>query len=360
MSADIGGRVAASLPLGPTQREIAAEIGMSPDAFSRALRGERGFAAVELARLADYLGQDLHFLITGQPDPARVIAAARHVFDHDTRSHKLPAVAKDVPHLEGVVLAYEQVQGDFRPSDVPVSIEAARVALGPDFVRTFADRLDGIDIDVVRLKEIDGAYSFRVGDRAVIALKATGNWFWENWSMAHELGHLVYQSQALSMGLPADQGSSEIAANAFAAELLLPEDFMRSITWSDLAAPQLATHVWNLGVSTDALVKRLNGLALPVSPEAASWASQPTQRLLRRHWRATEEGDPITSRMDAATARRFPLALQDAHLARIASGLVRKDTLAWMLGVDLGSLEVDEPTDESLISADTLARTLGL
>lgn len=360
MSAEIGQRVSDLLPQGRTQREIASDVGMTPDAFSRALSGQRGFAAIELARIADLLDADLHFLISGEPDPNRVLAAARHTFDHETRRHQLPGVEDDVPHLDVVLLAYEQVQGTLPASAVPETLDATRAALGESFVRPFADRLELLGIDVVRLTELTSAYSFFVGGRAVIALKATGNWFWENWSLAHELGHLVQYAAAVRAGEEPDRYSNEPEANAFAAELLLPVALVTSVDWTRVSEQELAAMVWDLGVSTDALSKRLSSLHLPSSPYLASWAAQPTQRLLRRFWTPTEEGDPITRRMDTAATRRFPLALQDAHLAQIARGSVRKDTLAWMLGVDADALELDEPISESMLSSDELSAVLGL
>ncbi|HYU86850.1 MAG TPA: DNA-binding protein, partial [Kribbellaceae bacterium] len=64
-----------------------------------------------------------------------------------------------------------------------------REALGLDFVRPLADRLQRVlDVDVVRVADLSTAYSFTIGGRSVIAVPATGNWFFENWSMAHELG----------------------------------------------------------------------------------------------------------------------------------------------------------------------------
>ncbi|WP_062078807.1 ImmA/IrrE family metallo-endopeptidase [Demequina globuliformis] len=360
MSVEIGERVAGLLPPTHTQREVALQIGMTPDAFSRALNGKRGFAAIELAKLADLLDADLHFLITGEANPRRVLAAARHTFDHSTKEHRLPAVEEDVPHLETIVLAYEQVHGDCPASDVPASLSAARAALGEEFVRTFADRLDGLGVDVVRLKELSAAYSMFIGDRAVIALGATGSWFWENWSLAHELGHLSYQAASMNSGGPADQHCTEPEANAFAAELLLPESVMRTVDWASITERELAEFVWDRGVSTAALGRRLSALRLAAAGHVSVWAGQPTQRLLRRHLPVPTDEDQITRRMDAASTRRFPLALQDAHLGRIAAGSVRKDTLAWMLGVDPLTLEVDEPQPSVGLSADELSEVLGL
>jgi transcriptional regulator with XRE-family HTH domain len=58
-------------------RDVAERIGMTPDAFSRALNSKRRFASIELARFAEETGADLHWLITGQPDPKRLSVAAR-------------------------------------------------------------------------------------------------------------------------------------------------------------------------------------------------------------------------------------------------------------------------------------------
>ena len=49
----------------PKHRDVAESIGMTADAFSRALNGKRQFSSIELARLADRIDADLHWLITG-------------------------------------------------------------------------------------------------------------------------------------------------------------------------------------------------------------------------------------------------------------------------------------------------------
>lgn len=333
---------------------------MTPDAFSRALRGERGFSAIELATLADKLGADLHFLITGEPDPNLVRVSARHSYDFATGQHHIPGAGADTPYLEDIVLAYEQVQGDLPASRLPANIDEARAGLGADFVPSFADRLGVFGVDVVRLAELTTSYSFFVGDRAVIALQGTPNWFRENWALAHELHHLIYKAAALRSGARIEYTSSEPEANGFAGELLMPAEWMRTIDWVRITDYSLAQYVWGLGVSTDALVKRLTAIGVPFGSHVAAWTQHSTQRLLRRHWSSTVPGDPITDRMNAAATRRFPVPLQEAHLARIAAGSVRKDTLAWMLGVKPDVLDVDEPTAPVALSTDELTAALGL
>jgi len=64
-------------------------------------------------------------------------------------------------------------------------------------------------------------------------------------------------------------------------------------------------------------------------------------------------------RVDAAAQPRFPLSVQEAHLALVASGAIGTATLAWMLGIDAAALEVDSPEIPE-VNADDLATALGL
>lgn len=342
------------------QQDVAQQVGMTPDAFSRALRGQRNFSSLELARLAERLDTDLYRLITGEPDPHRLFVAARHDFDHDTSARTVPGRASDEQTLGDIALAYRQAYPT--PSALralPVGVEAVRAALGPDFVRPFADRLeDALGIDVVRVQELSTAYSFTVGGRRVIAVPATGSWFRENWAMAHELGHLVlgHHDEDAGLGVPS---THEAAANAFAADLLLPAAIVTDIASKATSDADLADRIWGWGVSVDALASRLDHLTGTVPRLVGKWVGHPTQRLLRRHWRSDSGIDHITARMDAASQRRFPIALQETHLTRIASGDIGKGTLAWMLGIVPDMLDVDVP-DQSEIEASELADALGL
>lgn len=360
MDTGIGSRVAKLLPPDRTHRDIAAQIGMTPDALSRSLNGQRGFAAIELARLADLLHVEVHYLITGEPDPRGIRVAARHDFDPESGRRDVPGAADDEQTIKDVALAYQQVEpAGLSASEVAGSADGALARLGADFVRPFLSRLEACGIDVVRLSGISTSYCFTISRRAVIIVPATGNWFWENWGLAHELGHLALGH--VDPGLPVtNRHRHEAAANTFAAELLLPAAVLRSLDWLDVSPGQLAGRVWEFGVSTQALAKRLASLQITTSPVVREWATQPTQRLLRRHWTPDEPGDPITERMDAASTRHFPLALQEAHLTLIADGELPKTTLAWMLDVEADNLEVDEPAAMPAPSSTALAAALGL
>lgn len=335
--------------------DVAAATGMTPDALSRSLSGERRFSVIELAEVADFLGADIHWLITGQEDPRRLLVAARHDFDHETGHRDVPGRESDERVLQDIALAYRQANPPPMGHQLPGSVGEVIEALGEGFVRPFADRLEErLAVDVVRVGDLSTAYSFTVAGRLVIAVGATGNWFWENWCMAHELGHL-----ALGHVTRPITDNDEAAANQFAAQLLLPADALAAVKWDRVSDRDLAQAVWDRGVSVDALARRHNTLSGQVPEVVARWADYPTQRLLRRHLPVPSGVDLITERMTAASERRFPLHLREAHLDGIASGALGKGTLAWMLGVDADALEVDAP-EVPEVGATELTVALGL
>ncbi|MDO5663257.1 MAG: XRE family transcriptional regulator [Brachybacterium sp.] len=355
----IGRRVCTAMhDAGMQQKELAQRVGMTPDALSRALRDQRGFAAVELAAIAEVLNADVHELITGTPDPHRLVLSARHAFDHGTGARSVVGLDGDRALLADVRLAYAQVEQVRANPDLPADVEEVRRLLHPDFVRPFVDRLAMIEVDVIRIDGLSTAYSFLVEGRPVILLSESGNWFHENWSLAHELGHLALGHDGVVPGSPLAE-AKEREANAFAADLLLPAPLLQRIDWGNIRPAEAAELIWTWGISTDALARRLKALGLVPSPEVAEVLTWSTQKLLRRHWTGARIGDPISRRMRDAGERRFPTWLQEAHLEQIAQGAVGKGTLAWMLGVPETSLEVDEPAVAEELSDDALAELIG-
>mgnify|MGYP002347387338 CR=1 FL=1 len=391
---DIGDRVREAINRALPDRSdasIAAEIGMTPDAFSRSMRGGRAFSTLEIARLGDLLSEDVHWLITGAPDPYRVVFAARHDWDPETMARHVPGRDDDSKTLEAIHLAYTQAQvwldatqavepgegsptGPVEPPALPPDPREVRALLGNDFVTTFADRVEDVfGVEVVRIPGLSTDYSFTLGKRRVIVLTAQSNWFRANSSLAHELAHLALGHHDVTTPESAD----EDAANQFGNELLLPEADMRAIDWQTITEEQLAHKIWEWGVSTKAIRYRLVGLRLPVAP--AIWASldEPTQRVLRRHPNATSTpvtvppganllavtfaaADPISTRLSRAAERRIPAALIKHHLDGIAEGKINKATLGWLLNTPVEELEVDEPAPPAENSADELIAAFGL
>lgn len=96
---------------GVSQKSLAERVGMTPDALSRAINGQRGFAAIELAGIAAALETDVHYLITGEQDPYRMVLSARHTYNASTHQRSVGGIEDDTRVLEGVRLAYVQALG---------------------------------------------------------------------------------------------------------------------------------------------------------------------------------------------------------------------------------------------------------
>ncbi|MCB4209017.1 ImmA/IrrE family metallo-endopeptidase [Arthrobacter sp. UM1] len=345
-----------------TQADIAASIEMKPDAFSRALNGSRGFGALELADLARELDADLHQLITGEPDPSRLLVSARHSYDHATGKRAVASLEQDRTVLESIRLVYKQADPVPPSPRLPGSGEEMRTALGPGFPRELGVQAESMGVDVLRLEEIGTAWSGSLLGRNLIVVPSSTNWFRQNWDLAHELGHLALGHPGTGLG-EQPVAALESRANAFAADLLLPEDAVRAFAEDNPGPGDLASFLWTSGVSAAALSTRLNALRIGLPAETRNLLDgAKTQAILRAHGgfaHGPGELDPITARMEAANLRRFPAWLVNTHTERVAAGSLAKGSLAWMLGTPPEDLELDEPDREARLSVQELEDLLG-
>jgi len=146
-------------------------------------------------------------------------------------------------------------------------------------------RARGIDLVFEPLKsdedDVSGFY-FREGDRRVIGVNSAHATVRQRFTIAHELGHAVLHD---AEGLHLDQAfrlrdsrssmavdRDEIAANSFAAELLMPEDEVLDLV---TASPvdlnneaELAALARQFGVSSQAFTYRLANLGVQIDGAA--------------------------------------------------------------------------------------------
>lgn len=345
----VGERVRSRLPAGLSQRSLAASVEMTPDALSRALNGQRGFSSIELAKLAEALGVDLHWLITGNEDPLRVDIAARHAWDPMRARRVNPGREDDNEVLQKVIAVYRETYPDGSPTAVKVPANPAdlRARLGDGFVHRIAEQLESVfAIDVIRLPELSTDYSLTIGGRSVILLVSTPNWFRNNWSAAHELGHLALGHHAGS----AVDAANERPADEFAAELLLPEDQMRAIEWSQQTGADLAQFLWDTGVSTSALRHRLRTLRLQASDDGTALLNQSTQGLLSDHLESIVEPaarfSRIVQREAESSGRTFPLRLVSDLSRQVRAGQADPSALAWVLDAPIDEIAFPDPDHE--------------
>ncbi|MBG6181383.1 helix-turn-helix domain-containing protein [Arthrobacter sp. CAN_A1] len=342
MQGPIGARVKARLQnLNAKQSEVAARVGMSPDAFSRSVNGQRSFSALELIDLAEVLGTSMHWLATGEPDPYELKLSARHTFDPETRSHIAHDWRQAKEVVESAALAIRQA--DYKPKQDLVDLssrsptDAALMArrtltgsAGADFVNSFPDAIEaafGVPIFVYGHQHKFDAYAALINEVAFIVVEESGTWYRINWALAHELGHIL-RKDLLSPDTARDDSTAEAWANAFAAELLMPANRMREIDWNSLDDAALVKVVWDLQVSAEALSNRLSsGVVRGVRRQ--DLLQRPTIRTLEQFVGPF----PVMTRSERFRRPRFPVALLDAHRRLVEESRSSGQTLAWMLGV---------------------------
>lgn len=371
MDAEIGARVKSRMKdarPGMTQAELAALIGVAPDALSRSLNGKRAFSAVELVDLARELTTSVHWFVTGEPDPFALKVAGRQIYDHQNGVHE--GMDWDTLHdftallRRAYIQAYAEQGGVPRLNQGPLKAQDARRRLheagGEHWVRSLADGIEReFGIDVVRVAEAPRDFSAEVLGHSIIVLKESQNWFYENWSLAHELGHIVAGDLSHIRSSGCDDPGAERRANAFASELLLPESSMREVDWSSIDLASAAGWLWKWGISTRVLTIRLGALRLSAPPALIAALSQPTQRFLRGAL-PSEISSEMDLRAQQAASRRFPESLIAAHRHQVMDGRIDGSILAWMLGVDEGSVESELAPPAVVPDLDWLARELGL
>lgn len=277
---EIGERIKSRMPEGMTQQSLAEAMEMTPDALSRMLNGKRGITMTELGKAAEVLGASAHWLVTGHKDPYAMRFAARHTYDFDTHRHINEGREKDREVLDHIAEVYRAAHGSLRASSVvlPKTAKQMREALGDGFVNDFAARVkEVLDVDVMKRSGLSTDYSLCIVGRRVVVLNKQ---FWArtNWSLAHELGHLV-QGHLDRDGDIAGE-ADEKQANAFAAELLLPEKWMRNFNWPALTRADVARMVWEAKVSAAAMRVRIETLRLKASDEVREALELTTPKLL--------------------------------------------------------------------------------
>ncbi|MEP6480107.1 MAG: XRE family transcriptional regulator [Rhodoglobus sp.] len=368
MEAEIGARVREKLKVlqpSVTQAEMAVRLDLPPDAFSRSLSGKRAFTAVELVKLAEELKTSVHWFVTGEPDPLAVTFAGRHSYDPAVKDYVRVNWESSRQVRDDVALAYIQAYADEPPvvSTRSWTAQEARAALidagGANFVRQLANHVEtAFGVGVVRVDGIEPDFALTVLGRHVIVLDASAYWFRENFSIAHELAHILLGHLSDLGEQACGNKAAERAANSFAAELLTPTADFSSLAWATMAPLDVASYVWAAGISTMAIRARLQALKIVTGIAAQTALDEKTQVLIQRE--IPTLADEVSLRMQEARGRRFPEQLVSAHSNLIAAGRLGAGTLAWMLGEPLELIRDELAPARRPADLDWLASELGL
>lgn len=229
-----------------------------------------------------------------------------------------------------------------------LSATEVRDRLGRDFTQDMPQRItDKLGIDVWVLDLEGDAYTLQSDDHTIIIVKATAIWGRQNFSLAHELGHIATQSFPSRPG--ECKAADEAQANTFAADLLMPQSRLRAFDWEGSSVQAVANEVWELGVSTKALQVRLEALRIKVGASIAEALELNTFSLLRHHWHKRDNiPDLIDLRRSRSALRKTPSQLI-SRLEKLAQeGQVPVESLAFALGVPATEIELDTTLQNSL------------
>lgn len=287
---------------GLTQAELAQRAGVTQAALSRYENNLREPEPEALQRMADVLGVTVPFLLhagrarggmameahmrrraTAPPGAWRQLEARLNVYRWHA-SHLFEEVtlraAQHVPTWDPLDAASEQAARMVRAQ--------WRMPVGP--VRRLAQWLEAAGCLLIcedfGTSRVDGLSQW-VGDHPVILYNAAVPADRMRLTLAHELGHLVLHSTAISTD------DLEAEANAFAAELLLPAEVVRP-SLRNLKLGRLLDLKLEYGVSMQALVERAFHLGLLSPTERTNLYKS----LSARGWRTREPGS------DAIAAER--------------------------------------------------------
>lgn len=217
--------------------------------------------------------------------------------------------------------------------------------MGDDRGLHFVERVEEqLGVEVVVRKLVGAGYSFMMGDHSVVVVNAEPFWFRQNFTIAHEIGHLASGSECL--GDVKTVNNSERNANSFAAEMLLPKKIMHSIDWSSISSEVIADHIWRWGVSTQMLSYRLENLRIPISEVTLAELKCSTCEYISAHWRNLNAEQLIAIRCRSSETLRFPESLIQAVRTAVAAGRAPVESLSYVLNVPVD--ELSEYGDEAI------------
>ena len=266
-----------------SQGDFAGRVGLDNSKLSKSLSGARRFSSLDLAKIAEFGGVSVDWLLSGGPRAA-VALAARAKAGSNTRRALAEAARLSNVRSDIALLGYAQPWRGL-PEVVPrgllveqgkslARLARQRFAAGGvdpsrDDLATAIERTFGVDVAIGDLGPRFDGLCVNSDEVKLILVAQSGLPWRQRFTMAHELGHLLanddqgihLDDDILAAGRSRDR--SEMRAGAFAADLLMPEDALRAAAGTTgLDRDGFASLACSLRVSPGALAYRLLNLRL--------------------------------------------------------------------------------------------------
>ncbi|GGP03919.1 XRE family transcriptional regulator [Nonomuraea glycinis] len=336
-----------------TQTEFAARAGLDASKFSKSMSGVRRFTSLDLARIAEVGGVTVDWLL-GIDRPAPALAARTR--GSTTSEQEAVAEAERLAQFwaDLTFLGYEQPRvalaalpprGRCIDQGRELAESALRLAKSQNVepwqkrdLAPLVEDLFGIDVRIMRFSAGYEGLSWSDDACKLVIVGTSDIPARQRFTIAHELGHLIAGDD---QGLHLDpnlsdaahrKNPSEIRANAFATEFLLPREVLkekaRERDWSDRSFAELACDLY---VSPVNLAWRLFNLDLIDSEQCARFRAISALQAatladrLESHWAwIASAGQPRISVPLVRTA--FQAYQQGDTTLRPLANLLRVDT----------------------------------
>lgn len=275
---------------GRSQREFAVGVGLDAPKLSKSLSGARRFSSLDLARIAEFTGETVDWLLTGERPIVAVAARAAAGSATEVALREASALVQIRDDL--AELGYRQHwQLPERPlrsgrwdRDGELLAERALAALAsagctpwdPDLAGV-VESVFGVDVAVRPLGQQFDGLSVASDNCRLILLAPADAPFRPRFTLAHELGHLI---GADDQGIHVDEDifrtglvESEVRANAFAAAFLMPLAQVLALVGERPTRESFCRTATQLRVSPSALAARLEKARLIDAGTKTSWSA---------------------------------------------------------------------------------------
>lgn len=343
---------------GLTQVDLAREAGVSQPTLSRVESGERGVSLAEADALATALAVPLDILLYGSAVQERVLVALRAAADVDSAAVVGPAVEllELDERLDAVVDGYRQ-SAAANLVDVPsTGTSAARGAGLAERLRTaleigaapvldlseLIEDVTGVDVAATPLSVSGMCVADPKRQTRLLVVNSDEPAERQRFTLAHELGHLLFGDGAHIEGPQPATGDMETRCNEFARNFLVPPAGVSAWLARREPAPEVSEETVSLLARyfavTPEVIKiqlermRLRGdVAVPSTPVLAS----------RYGWRAEYEAMQV-----AARRPRPPRRLVRRATEAYAAGRLGVAVLARLEGRPASEIEAERAVAE--------------
>lgn len=339
---------------GLSRGDFARRMGLDDSKLSKSLSRTRRFSSLDLARIAGQCDVTVDWLVTGEEPP---LAMAARTTTGEARTAIEAAKRYSTMRSDLASLGYSQ---PWRPLPVPadsgnqaeqgrrLAAEAlARVdesgrAVTEASLPLLVEDVFGADVAVIRLDEgFDGLSACSAEARLIVLATSVVPWR-QRYSCAHELAHLFAADDQVHLDRDVYDKShatdpSEVRANNFAAEFLMPERALRDAAGaSGLTEAAFASLACDLKVSPSALAIRLSQLRLIDAGTCDRYKQLTGAKAAAVAGRGEELARWVT---EANTLRPPGHLVRDAYAA-YESGAATLRPYASLLGVDVEELRL--------------------